>query len=111
MSTLLTRRDFVVGTSAVLAAPPASAADAPLLSFALVTDTHLGKPGADYVKRMATAVTEINDAAVEFTVFCGDLVDRGEVEANQHAAILPGRRNVLALGRRSIVPMQRSWWT
>ena len=69
---------------ALLAAPPAAAADAPLFSFALVTDTHLGKPGADYVKRMATAVTEINAASVEFTVFCGDLVDRGEVEANQN---------------------------
>ncbi|MFO0806746.1 MAG: hypothetical protein U0791_26875 [Gemmataceae bacterium] len=60
MSTLLTRRDFVAGTAALLVAPPAAAVDAPLFSFALVTDTHLGKPGADYVKRMATAVTEIN---------------------------------------------------
>jgi predicted phosphodiesterase len=84
LSTLLTRRDFVAGTAALLATPPAVAVDSPLFSFALVTDTHLGKPGADYVKRMATAVTEINDTtAVEFTVFCGDLVDRGEVEVNQ----------------------------
>lgn len=83
MSAKLTRRAFVAGAAAMLAAPHVSAADGPLFSFALVTDTHLGKPGADYAKRMATAVSEINDAAVEFTVFCGDLVDRGEVEANQ----------------------------
>ena len=80
---LLTRRDFVAETAALLVAPPSAPADAPLFSFAMITDTHLGKPGADYVKRMAMAVTEINAAAVEFTVFCGDLVDRGEVEANQ----------------------------
>ena len=38
--------------------------------------------GARHLLRL-DAVTEINDAAVEFTIFCGDLVDRGEVEANQ----------------------------
>ena len=81
MSTLLTRRDFVA--AALLTAAPVAAADTPLFSFALITDTHLGKPGADYSKRMATAVSEVNDAGVEFTVICGDLVDRGEVEANQ----------------------------
>ena len=83
MSALLTRRDFVAGAAALLAAPSAAAADAPLFSFALVIDTHLGKPGADYVKQMTTAVSEINESKAEFTVFCGDLVDRGEVEANR----------------------------
>jgi len=42
-------------------AGPLLAADPkPDFSFALVTDTHLGKPGADYVKRMGDAVAEIN---------------------------------------------------
>ena len=51
--TFFSRRDFLA-TSASLMAAPLFAADVkkPDFSFALVTDTHLGKPGADYVKRM-----------------------------------------------------------
>jgi predicted phosphodiesterase len=81
---MLTRRQFAIASGGLLAAPFVTAADpAPEFSFALITDNHLGKPGADYVKRMQLAVAEINDSKAAFTVFCGDLVDRGEVEANQ----------------------------
>ena len=80
---MLTRRQFLAAAPAVLAAPALAADPAPAFSFALVTDTHLGKPGADYVKRMADAVAEVNASPAAFTVFCGDLVDRGEVAASQ----------------------------
>ena len=80
---MLTRRQFLASAPAVAASPLLAADPRPVFSFALVTDTHLGKPGADYVKRMADAVAEINASPAAFTVFCGDLVDRGEVEASQ----------------------------
>ncbi len=80
---MLTRRQFAFSAAALLATPAARAEGKPDFSFALVTDTHLGKPGADYVKRMRDAVAEINASPAAFTVFCGDLVDRGEVAANQ----------------------------
>lgn len=80
---MLSRRQFFTIAPAALASPLLAAEPQPEFSFALVTDTHLGKPGADYVKRMATAVEEINASPAAFTVFCGDLVDRGEVEASQ----------------------------
>jgi 3',5'-cyclic AMP phosphodiesterase CpdA len=80
---MLTRRQFLVSAPAVIAPPLLAADPKPDFSFALVTDTHLGKPGADYVKRMADVVTEINAAPAAFTVFCGDLVDHGETPANQ----------------------------
>jgi 3',5'-cyclic AMP phosphodiesterase CpdA len=82
---ILTRREFLGFAGAVSIAPFGFAADAdkPAFSFALVTDTHLGKPGADYVKRMQQAVEEINAAPAEFTIFCGDLVDNGQDEPRQ----------------------------
>jgi predicted phosphodiesterase len=79
---MLTRRQFAA-TSVGLLTGTLVAAPASRFSFALVTDTHLGKPGDDYVGRMRKAVEEINASPAEFTVFCGDLVDRGEVAANQ----------------------------
>jgi Icc-related predicted phosphoesterase len=81
----LSRRAFLASGTAAAVAPFILAADAdrPAFSFALVTDTHLGKPGADYVKRMRQAVEEINAAPAEFTIFCGDLVDNGQQEERQ----------------------------
>lgn len=80
---MLNRRHFLAASAGVLV-PTLHAADSvPDFSFALVTDTHLGKAGADYGKRMQTAVDEINASKPAFTAFCGDLVDRGEVEANE----------------------------
>ena len=80
---MLTRRQFLAAAPAAVAGPLLAADPKPAFSFALVTDTHLGKPGADYVKRLADAVAEINASPAAFTVFCGDLVDHGEVEKNQ----------------------------
>ena len=80
---MLNRRQFLAAAPGLLSAPLLAADPKPDFSFALVTDTHLGKPGADYVKRMADAVAEINASPAAFTVFCGDLVDRGEVEKSQ----------------------------
>jgi len=80
---MFTRRQFLAASAAVVAAPACAAETKPDFSFALITDTHLGKAGADYVKRMREAVTEINDSSAQLTVFCGDLVDCGEKEENQ----------------------------
>jgi hypothetical protein len=79
---MLSRRQFLAA-GAGLAATPLFADAAPDFTFALFTDTHLGKPGGDYVKRMADAVAEINASPAAFTVFCGDLVDRGEDPSSQ----------------------------
>lgn len=82
---ILSRREFLALTAAAGVVPFGLTAEPnkPIFSFALVTDTHLGKPGADYVKRMRQAVEEINAAPAEFTIFCGDLVDNGQDEARQ----------------------------
>jgi 3',5'-cyclic-AMP phosphodiesterase len=80
---MLTRRQFLAAGAGLAAGPLLATDPKPAFSFALVTDTHLGKPGADYVRRMADAVVEINASPAAFTVFCGDLVDHGQVEANQ----------------------------
>ena len=80
---MLTRRQFLAAGAGLAAGPLLAADPRPAYSFALVTDTHLGKPGADYVRRMADAVAEINASPAAFTVFCGDLVDHGEAAANQ----------------------------
>ena len=55
---MLTRRQFAAASAGLFAASLARAESAPAFSFALITDTHLGKSGADYSKRMADAVTE-----------------------------------------------------
>ena len=81
---LLTRRGFLAGsasgllTARIFAAQPRKSD----FSFALVTDTHLGKsPG--YIKRMQDAVAEVNASPAQFTIFCGDLVDSGQLEERQ----------------------------
>lgn len=49
----------------------------PLLEFAVVSDTHLGKGGEGPAKGMAAIVEEINASDAELTLFLGDLVDTG----------------------------------
>ncbi|MBM4035487.1 MAG: hypothetical protein FJ291_27410 [Planctomycetes bacterium] len=49
----------------------------PLLEFAVVSDTHLGKGGDGPAKGLAQIVEEINASNAELTLFLGDLVDTG----------------------------------
>ena len=55
----------------------ADAPEKPLFTFAVVSDTHLGKGGEGPAKGLATIVEEIDASDVEFTLFLGDLVDTG----------------------------------
>ncbi len=55
----------------------ADAPEKPLLEFAVVSDTHLGKGGEGPAKGLAAMVEEINASNAEFTLFLGDLVDTG----------------------------------
>lgn len=80
---MLDRRSFLATTAGVLASPLFADERKPDLVVALVTDSHLGKPGADYVKRLRDTVAEINASPAAFTFFCGDLVDKGETAAGQ----------------------------
>ena len=74
----LTRRQFLASTVPllVLGCRLAVAAE-PLLSFAIVSDTHLGKGGDGPAKGLAQIVEEINASPAELTLFPGDLVDTG----------------------------------
>jgi 3',5'-cyclic AMP phosphodiesterase CpdA len=80
---MLDRRSFLATTAGVLAAPLLADERKPDLVVALVTDSHIGKPGADYVKRLRDTVAEINASPAAFTFFCGDLVDNGGTAAGQ----------------------------
>ena len=79
----MTRRQFLAsagGAVALCGHRAMSAGDAPRpgLTFALVSDTHLGRKGSrSPAKWMGQVVEEINASAAEMTVFLGDLVDTG----------------------------------
>lgn len=62
--------------------PDAKADGKPALSFALVSDTHLGK-GKGEERLWEQAVEEINKSGAEFTLICGDLVNAGEKPENE----------------------------
>jgi len=83
-ATTLTRRQFLgaAGASAIALSCPAADAPKPEFTFALATDTHLGRATNDD-KAMQRLVEEINDSGAAFTLFCGDLVDKGHIEENQ----------------------------
>ncbi len=51
-------------------------------SFALASDTHLGRQSGDS-KLWAQAVEEINASEAKFTLVCGDLVNNGELAQNE----------------------------
>src|SRR6266480_4533369 len=63
-------------------APAQTTAPAPF-TFALITDTHLGRGGEKPSAQMKQGVEEINASPAELTIHCGDLVDAGEVAAHE----------------------------
>lgn len=79
----LMRREFLARCGGALLAAwggragAAEQAEKPLLEFAVVSDTHLGKGGEGPAKGMQQSVEEINASNAEFTLFLGDLVDTG----------------------------------
>jgi hypothetical protein len=52
-------------------------------TFALVSDTHLGRGGEGPSRQMRAAVEEINASGAEFAIFPGDLVNAGQEEKNE----------------------------
>jgi 3',5'-cyclic AMP phosphodiesterase CpdA len=90
-SQTLTRRQVLIGAAGAtltLALPrlgrgqPTQPAAKPFV-FALISDTHLGRQGNAPAERMRRAVEEINASGAELVVHCGDLVNAGEVAANE----------------------------
>ncbi|HEX8521900.1 MAG TPA: metallophosphoesterase [Tepidisphaeraceae bacterium] len=59
----------------------ASAADR--ITFALLSDNHLGRTGDKDIEQLQTAIEEINNTGVQQVIFCGDLVNAGEKTDNQ----------------------------
>lgn len=85
----LTRREFLAaGVESLAAMGLASQANdqtpaKPEFTFALVSDTHVGRGGEGPSRNMALAVQEINASPAQFTVFGGDLVDNGMKPENE----------------------------
>src|SRR5687768_2345746 len=82
----LNRRGFLGAAAGVatLGTGLASAAEdkGPAFTFALATDTHLGRQAGDEEK-LEQLVAGINRSAAQFTLFCGDLVDNGQAEGKE----------------------------
>jgi len=87
----VTRRRFLASGAAALGscwgvARAGAAEGRAQFTFALVSDTHLGRKGSlSPAKWMREAVGEINASPAEMTVFLGDLVDTGA----KNAALYP----------------------
>jgi predicted phosphodiesterase len=83
----------VGAAGAFLIDPLARAAEEPIASpspasatafhVALISDTHLGKDGEKPSQQMKDAVAEINASPAELIIHCGDLVNAGEIAANE----------------------------
>lgn len=82
----LERRSFLswLGALPVALRVCAEDEDRPLFSFAVVSDTHLGKGGDGPARVLAEVVQEINASPAEFTLFLGDLVDTGAKNEEQY---------------------------
>jgi 3',5'-cyclic AMP phosphodiesterase CpdA len=93
--TMISRREILTGAAAAAGAMLihniAKAADDDAaksdgnkpFTFALMSDTHLGRNGEGPAKQMKHAVEEINASPAELIIFTGDLVNAGEVDANE----------------------------
>jgi 3',5'-cyclic AMP phosphodiesterase CpdA len=92
----MTRREVLAGAAAAAAgamliphiaaaaddAKPADPNNKPF-TFALISDTHLGRNGEGPARQMKQAVAEINASPAELIVFTGDLVNGGENDAHE----------------------------
>lgn len=78
LSSLPDRRQFLTVAGVSLAPVAVAAPDsAPDFTFAVVTDTHLGRTSAE-AKRFPQIIERINSTMAAFTLFAGDLVDNGQ---------------------------------
>lgn len=85
----LSRREFLAVSGTGIAASAglrAVCADdvamRPKFTFALITDTHLGRSAAEE-RNLPKIVAEVNQSDAAFTMFCGDLVDNGQKPENE----------------------------
>lgn len=81
------RRRFLAAAAAALAPLTAAGAAEPALprpdfTFALVSDTHLGRSRKEE-QTLAQLVEQINRSPAAFTLFAGDLVDNGQAPVNE----------------------------
>jgi 3',5'-cyclic AMP phosphodiesterase CpdA len=88
MERRITRRSALAAAGAALLTTLASGqqtqpGDASPFTFALITDTHLGRGGEKPAEQMRQAVEEINASGARLTICCGDLVNAGEVPGNE----------------------------
>jgi 3',5'-cyclic AMP phosphodiesterase CpdA len=72
-----------LGSVSAYAGEGKAEANKPEFSFALITDTHLGRRGVNWEGQMRRSVEEVNRSAAELCLFCGDLVDCGEKPENE----------------------------
>ncbi len=82
-----TAMKFAGVTAATLLLKPSFAADATEnkpFTFALISDTHLGRVGELDVEHFKATINEINASPAEFTIHCGDLVNNGQDPNNEH---------------------------
>lgn len=78
------RREFLAAAAAMAAVRPSLGAEAPSFTFAVITDTHLGRKGSSTPARlMKQAVEKVNASKAAFTLFGGDLVDSAHTVENQ----------------------------
>jgi 3',5'-cyclic AMP phosphodiesterase CpdA len=122
---LITRREILkyaalAGGALALKLPTLHAAnESDRITFALVSDTHLGRTGTKDIDNFKTAVEEINATGVQQVLFCGDLVNAGEKPANEMYypqwkqitgkltapwIAIPGNHDPIALFRKHIAP-------
>lgn len=61
----------------------AAATDKPKFTCALVSDNHLRRRGDVECQYLQRTVEQINQSPAEFSLFCGDLVEKGQLDTQQ----------------------------